>query len=98
MTPQEAEQETARRQLQRRRLQQALSIVSEHFSGVLLLAHENTGSGNVNRYVGHCGDILAVQRHADLWVQAQGELVMHADVTQAIQESDAAKGDEEDDE
>jgi hypothetical protein len=57
------------KQAQLRRIEAAMKILAEYFSGVAILAHEQEPDGNVTRYVRVSGNELAVRYQAAMWVK-----------------------------
>lgn len=65
------------RERQKERLKKAMDSLSEHFTGVVILAHEVHGDGGTDRYVRTAGDPLALRYHAVLWSRGEEVLEQH---------------------
>lgn len=60
------------------------ATLGDRFDGVLVLAHERSGKGRVERYVAIHGDILALVMHAKLWSQASEDVMLNVDVKNSM--------------
>jgi|SRR5688572_19702854 len=69
--PKPPNDEEIHRKRQMERIDNALRILGEHFSGVVILAHEQLPSGMVDRYSRMCGNELANRYQALRWFQLE---------------------------